>query len=129
MMQSNPIVYLVVGLVLILLMVLPRWLWRRGQTAPTVPKRTRAKREPKPFEGYTHKPQCELCHHGMDSPPQSPTAPPPRMIFTRGRRRQVDTTGQFCPQATGPAGVSVQEPTVLPHESALQLQFASSELC
>ena len=98
-MRSDPVVSLVVGLVLILLFFLPRWLWRRGPTAPTVPKRTRVKREPKPFAGYTHKPECEMCDQGMDARPQAPTAPPPRMIFTRGRRRQVDTTGHFCPHA------------------------------
>jgi IS1 family transposase/transposase-like protein len=99
-MRSDLVVYLVVGMVLILLMLLPRWLWRRGQTAPTVPKRTRAKQEPKPFAGYTHKPECELCDQGMDSQPQVPTAPPPRMIFTRGRNRQVDTASHFCPHAS-----------------------------
>ncbi len=99
-MRSDLAVSLVVGMVLILLILLPRWLWRRGQRASTVPKRTRAKREPKPFAGYTRKPECELCNLRMDSPPQAPGAPPPRMIFTRGRRRHIDTTGQFCPQAT-----------------------------
>ena len=58
MMRSDLVVYLVVGSVLIVLIFLPRWLWRRGQTAPTVPKRTRAKQEPKPFAGYTDKPEC-----------------------------------------------------------------------
>lgn len=100
MMRSDLVVYLVVGIVLILLILLPRWLWRRGQRAPTVPKRTRAQREPKPFAGYTRKPACELCDQGMDSQPQAPGAPPPRMSFTRGRRRHIDTTGHFCPQAT-----------------------------
>ena len=99
MMRSDLVAYLVVGLVLILLILLPCWLWRRGQTAPTVPKRARVKREPKPFAGYTHKPECELCDQGTDSQAQEPPcAPPPRMIFTRGRRRTVNTTGHFCPQ-------------------------------
>jgi hypothetical protein len=99
-MRSDLAVSLVVGMVLILLILLPRWLWRRGQRASTVPKRTRAKREPKPFAGYTRKPECEICNLRMDSPPQTPGASPPRMIFTRGRRRHIDTTGPFCPQAT-----------------------------
>jgi hypothetical protein len=64
-----------------------------------VPKRTRVKREPKPFAGYTRKPQCELCNPDIDFQPQVPNTPPPRLIFTRGRRRQVDTTGHFCPHA------------------------------
>ncbi len=99
-MRSDLVVSLVVGMVLIVLLLLPCWLWRRSQTAPIVPKRTRVKREPQPFAGSTHKPACELCDHGMVSQPQAPTAPPPRMIFTRGRRRQVGTTHHFCPQAS-----------------------------
>ncbi len=99
MMQSDPSVYLVVGMVLILLILLPRWLWRGGQTVPIAPKRTRAKRQPQPFAGYTRKPECELCEQGMNSQPQAQGVPPPRMIFTQGRRRHIDTTGHFCPQA------------------------------
>jgi IS1 family transposase/transposase-like protein len=98
-MRCDLVVYVVVGIFLILLILLPRWLWRRGPRAPTLPKRTRAKREPQPFAGYARKPECELCDQGIDSQPQAPGAPPPRMIFTRGRRRHIDTTGQFCPQA------------------------------
>jgi len=98
-MRSDLVVYVVVGIFFILLILLPRWLWRRGQSAPTLLKRTRATREPKPFAGYARKPECELCDQGIDSPPQAPGAPPPRMIFIRGRRRHIDTTGQFCPQA------------------------------
>jgi IS1 family transposase len=98
-MRSDLVVYVVVGIFLILLLLLPRWLWRRGQRAPTLPKRTRGKREPKPFAGYARKPECELCDQGIDSQPQAPGAPPPGMIFTRGRRRHIDTMGQFCPQA------------------------------
>jgi hypothetical protein len=98
-MRSDLVVSVVVGIFLILLILLPRWLWRRGQRAPTLPTRSRAKREPQPFAGYVRKPQCELCDHGIDSQPQAPGAPPPRLLFTRGRRRRVDTTGHFCPQA------------------------------
>ena len=64
-MRSDPVVSLIVGMVLILLILLPRWLWRHGHTAPTVPTRTRATREAKPFAGYTHKPECQLCDHGQ----------------------------------------------------------------
>ena len=66
-----------------------------------MPKPTRRTREHNPFAGYTHKPECALCDHGMDSQPQeAPGAPPPRMIFIRGRRRHVDTTRHVCPQAS-----------------------------
>ena len=33
-MRSDLVVYLVVRIFLILLILLPRWLWRRGPTAP-----------------------------------------------------------------------------------------------
>src|SRR5262245_56034267 len=29
--------------------------------------------------------------------PHAPAAPPPRLVMTRGRRRQIDTAHQFCP--------------------------------
>jgi IS1 family transposase len=100
MMRSDLALYLVTGVFLIFLVLPTHWRWRRNRTAPAIPKPTWQKREPKPFTGYTHKPECELCDHGMDSPTQdAPGAPPPRMTFIRGRRRQVDTTGHFCPQA------------------------------
>jgi IS1 family transposase len=96
-MRSDLVVYVIAGIFLILLIVLPRWLWHRGQTTPAVPKRPRAKREPQPFAGFTRKPECERCEPGMGSDPRMPVAPPPRLTFTRGRRRQVDTTSHFCP--------------------------------
>ncbi len=96
-MQSDLVLYLAAGVLLILLLLLPCWLWRRSKTAPEPPKSTRRKREPKPFAGYTRKPECELCEQNVNSHPQAPAAPPPRMIFTRGRHRTVDTTGHFCP--------------------------------
>ena len=36
------------------------------------------------------------------SPPTAftPNAPPPRLLFTRGRRRHIETPRPFCPQAT-----------------------------
>jgi IS1 family transposase/transposase-like protein len=76
------------------------WLWRCGKTTPSVRKPPRPTREPKPFAGLTRKPECEACEQQIQSQPQRPSAPPPRMILTRGRRRQVDTTGHFCPHAT-----------------------------
>lgn len=83
---------------LILLMLLMARFWRVNKSAPAAPKPPKRKREPKPFAGYTCKPECELCEHGVESPRQRPNAPPPRMTCTRGRRRTVDTSGHFCPQ-------------------------------
>ena len=99
MMRSDLLVYLVAGVFLLLLVLLPQWLWRRRQSPPAPPKPTRTKREPKPFAGFTRTPECDLC--GRASAPHSPMpgAPPPRMTFTRGRRRHVETTGHFCPHA------------------------------
>ena len=99
-MRSDLALSLAAAVFFILLVLLPRWLWRHGKTTPVTTKSTRPKREPKPFAGLTRQPECELCEQGLDSHPQLPGAPPPRMSFTRGRRRQVATTGHFCPQAT-----------------------------
>ena len=77
------------------------WVWPSDR--PTVPsplpqpmlsRRTRA---PKPFAGLTTKPHCDTCAHSTDSRPQPPACLPPRMVSTRGRRRQVDTSTHFCP--------------------------------
>src|SRR5262245_45665114 len=62
--------------------------------APPPPKR---KREPKPFAGLSHKPHCDACEHPTDPRLPVSSAPPPRIVPTRGRRRQVDTSMHFCP--------------------------------
>jgi IS1 family transposase len=54
-------------------------------------------RAPKPFPGLTHKPHCDACEHAPASRPQAPCAPPPPIVSTRGRRRQVDTSRHCCP--------------------------------
>src|SRR5262244_4032046 len=60
------------------------------------PSRTRP-RVPKPFPGLTHTPHCEACAQATVPRPQAPCAPPPRIVSTRGRPRQVDTSSHFCP--------------------------------
>jgi hypothetical protein len=93
--------FLVVALVLICL-VLHVW-WpddsRTRATTPLKPDKPRRKRsrEPKPFTGLIHKPLCEACEQGGDARPKAPGSPPPVIVFTRGRRRTVDTRLQFCP--------------------------------
>jgi hypothetical protein len=72
------------------------WPSDRAATRPTPPRRKR-RLEPKPFAGLTHKPPCDACAHAHDPRPPAPGAPPPRLVMTRGRRRQVDTAHQFCP--------------------------------
>src|SRR5262245_37476485 len=98
-MRSAPICALVVGIVLMLLVVLSRRLCRSGKSTPTATKPPRAPREPQPFAGLTRKSDCPLCEleAGVQPSASAPHAPPPRMIFTRGHRRHVDTSGHFCP--------------------------------
>src|SRR6266545_5029906 len=88
---------------LLRLCVMLHWVWPSDPTiaSPTIlpatlppPKR---RREPKPFAGLTRKPHCDACEHASDSRPHAPSAPPPRLVPTRGRRRQVDTSMHFCP--------------------------------
>jgi IS1 family transposase len=61
---------------------------------PPLPKRNR---DPKPFAGLTTKPHCDACEHASALRPEAPCSPPPRLVPTRGRRRQVDTSTHFCP--------------------------------
>ena len=78
------------------------WVWPSDAAAcPMTPEPPsplpKRKREPKPFAGLTHKPHCDACEYATNSCPQPPLAPPPRIVPTRGRRRQVDTATHFWP--------------------------------
>jgi IS1 family transposase len=95
--------YQLVLMALLWLWLMLHWAWPSDSAAvchttleppPSLPKR---KREPKPFAGLTTKPPCDACEHTTDSRPHGPSAPPPRLVPTRGRRRQVDTSTHFCP--------------------------------
>jgi IS1 family transposase len=79
------------------------WAWRRErpttcQTTPT-PAQPIKKRsyDPKPFPGLLHTPHCEACEPAVVLHRQAPSTPPPRLMYTRGRRHTVDTQQQFCP--------------------------------
>ena len=102
-MASNALFYqlLFAALVLVCLLIHVWWLapLRAAPPPPVEPLKPRRKRskEPTPFTGYIHKPLCEACEHRLDSRPNAPGSPPPVMIFTRGRKRTVDTHSQFCP--------------------------------
>jgi transposase-like protein/IS1 family transposase len=100
-MRSDLVCALVVGIILMLLVILFRRLYRGDQATP-ITKPPRTKRDPKPFAGFTQKPQCPVCEQEAEMQPSTsaPNAAPPRMIFTQGRRRHIDTTGHFCPQTT-----------------------------
>jgi IS1 family transposase len=101
-MVSHLFFYQLVLIALVWLCVMLQWAWPSDPAAacpppelpPLLPKR---KREPKPFAGLTTKPPCDACEHAPAAHPHTPSAPPPRMVPTRGRRRQVDTSTHFCP--------------------------------
>ena len=84
------------------LCVMLQWAWLSDtavcppprEPPPPLPKRHR---EPQPFAGLTTKPHCDACAHVSDPCPHATSAPPPRIVMTRGRRRQVDTSTHFCP--------------------------------
>jgi IS1 family transposase len=87
---------------LVWLCLMLHWVWPSDPAAyPTTPEPSSAlpkrKREPKPFAGFTHKPHCEACGPTADLRLQAPSALPPRIVPLRGRRRQVNTATQFCP--------------------------------
>src|SRR5262245_12203132 len=101
-MVSHLFFYQLVLVALVRLCVMLHWAWPSDPAAacpppelpPLRPKRTR---EPTPFVGLTTKPPCDACAHAAVPHPHAPAAPPPRLVMTRGRRRQVDTSMHFCP--------------------------------
>src|SRR5919198_3400056 len=101
-MVSHLFFYQLTPIALVWLCLMLHWMWPSDSAAcPTIPEplspRPKRKRAPTPFAGLTTKPHCDACEHGSTPRPQPPTAPPPRIVMTRGRRRQVDTSHQFCP--------------------------------
>jgi hypothetical protein len=97
-MRSHLDCYPFAYVLLILLSLVRQRLWYGGKTTLAAPKPTRVKGQPKPFAGVTRKPDCEACEQEVVSHPQAPGATPPRMSFTRGRHRQIDTSHYFCPR-------------------------------
>jgi hypothetical protein len=101
-MVSHLFFYQLVLIALVWLCVMLQMAWPSDPAAagpppelpPLLPKR---KREPTPFAGLTTKPPCDTCASASDLRPQAPYPPPPRIVSTRGRRRQVDTSTHFCP--------------------------------
>src|SRR5499425_427140 len=88
---------------LVWLCVILHWVWPSDSatayptTLEPTPPRPKRRRELKPFAGLTTKPHCATCEHGTAPRPQAPSTPPPRIVPTRGRRRQVDTSTHCCP--------------------------------
>jgi IS1 family transposase len=102
-MVSHLFFYQLVLVALVWLCLMLQWAWPSDPTAvcPTTPEppgpRPKHPRELLPFAGLTHKPPCDACEHGGAPRPHAPSAPPPRIVRTRGRRRQIDTSHHFCP--------------------------------
>ena len=101
--MSDPLFYklLLVGLLWLCLMLHVMWPDDRassGQQTSLLAKAPRKRSKVStPFPGLTHKPHCDACEDATASRPQSPCAPPPPIISTRGRRRAVNTAYHFCP--------------------------------
>src|SRR5881628_582453 len=103
-MVSNLVFYQLALIALLWVFLMLSWVWPSAPAAarplpPTpVPPPRKHSTAPKPFAGLTHTPHCEACAQGVVPRPQAPCPPPPRIVSTRGRPRQVDTSPHFCPQ-------------------------------
>jgi IS1 family transposase len=90
-----------IALVWVFLMLYGLWPLEPAAVRPTPPKPVTPPRkrscDPQPFIGPTRKPPCDACEEGVAPRREPPCTPPPLMVSTRGRRRQVDTSQQFCP--------------------------------
>ena len=105
-MVSNLVFYQLALIALGWLFLMLSWWWPsepavarpRPPTLVTPPrKRSTA---PKPFTGLTRKPHCDACEQAdEDLRLPLPSAPPPKLVSPHGRRRHVDTSRHFCPDA------------------------------
>ncbi len=102
-MVSHLFFYQLVLVALVWLCVMLQWAWPSdpATVCPTTPEppgpRPKRHHEPTPFAGLTQKPHCDACEHASAPHSEAPSTPPPRIVPTRGRRRQVDTSTHFCP--------------------------------
>ena len=103
-MVSHLVFYQLALIALLWVFLMLSWMWPSEPAAarpipptPGLPPRKRST-APKPFAGLTHTPHCEACAQGVVPRPPAPCPPPPRIVSTRGRPRQVDTSPHFCPQ-------------------------------
>src|SRR5262245_11645857 len=78
------------------------WIRTRAPTRPTTRKLATSLSQhscdPTPFPSLTHKPHCALCEEVPELASPPPRVPPALLPSSPGRRRQVDTSAQFCPQ-------------------------------
>jgi IS1 family transposase len=102
-MVSNLFFYQLALIALLWLCLLLHYAWPSDRAAirsmppELMPPRRKRHRDLKSFAGLTTKPHCDACEHTSAPHPHAPSAPPPRIVMTRGRRRQVDTSHHFCP--------------------------------
>src|SRR5262252_643267 len=103
-MVSHLFFYQLVLVGLLWLCCMLHYAWPSGHVAdlqrlsqPLPPSRKRP-RVPKPFPGLTRQPHCAAWAQAAVPRSQAPCAPPPRIVSTRGRPRQVDTSSHCCPQ-------------------------------
>jgi hypothetical protein len=102
-MVSHLFFYQLVLVAVVWLCLMLQWAWPSDPAAvcPTAPEptppRPKRHREITPFAGLTTKPPCDACAHASDLRSEAPRPPPPRIVPTPGRRRQVDTSTHFCP--------------------------------
>src|SRR4030095_566100 len=85
---------MLIALVWLCVMLHRAWPSDSAAVCPTTPEPPRPKRqrEPTPFAGLTHKPHCAACEQANALHSEAPHTPPPHIMPTRGRRRQVDTS-------------------------------------
>jgi IS1 family transposase len=103
-MVSDLFFYQLVLVALVWLCLMLQWAWPSDpatclptpEPTPPVPKRYRERTS---FAGLTTKPHCDACAHASALRPEAPCPPPPRIVSTRGRRRQVNTSTHFCPNS------------------------------
>src|SRR5216683_3044444 len=101
-MVSHLFFYQLVLVGLVWLCVMLHWAWPSdrlaGDQKPSQPLPPRKRsRDSKPFPGLTCKPPCAACEQAHEHVSQPPGCPPPRIVPTRGRPRQVVTSFHFCP--------------------------------
>src|SRR6266403_1337902 len=107
-MVSHLFFYQLILVALVWLCLMLHWAWPSDPAAvcPTAPESTppvpKRHREITPFAGLTKKPHCDACAHASDLRSEAPCPPPPRLVPTRGRRRQVDTSTHCCPHPDCP---------------------------
>src|SRR2546428_13190371 len=110
-MVSHLVVYQLMLIALLWVFLMLSWVWPSEPAAarplpptPVTPPRKRST-APTPFPGLIRQPHCDACAQAVASHRESPCAPSPRLISTRGRRRQVDTSRHCCPEPAFSYGV------------------------